>query len=72
VIEDVFTNVICEVGTAEFWASAVESFRTLLPTAGVATRDEATAWADQQVSDSEEGVFFCSSNYLSYVARKPS
>ena len=70
-VEEVFTNVICEVGKAEFWASAVESFRTLLPTAGVVSEQEAGAWADQQVKDSEDGVFFCSSNYLSYVARKP-
>ncbi len=65
-----FAYVICDVGQAEFWASAVESFRNLLPASGVMTAETAHAWADDRVRDSENNVFFASSNYLTYIARK--
>lgn len=66
-----FAHVLSEMGEANFWASSVNSFRNLLPTVGVMTKEEATTWADERMKDSDEGVFFGSSNYLTYVARKP-
>jgi len=63
--------VLPEVGTADFWLSAVEAYRKLLPNAGVMTREEAEAWAARLRGDSDDGVFFASSNYYGYVARPP-
>jgi ubiquinone/menaquinone biosynthesis C-methylase UbiE len=66
-----FSYVLAEVGTANFWSSAIETYRKLIPKAGVMTEDEADAWAAALRSDSEAGVFFGSSNYYAYVARRP-
>jgi ubiquinone/menaquinone biosynthesis C-methylase UbiE len=66
-----FSYVLSEVGTANFWSSAIETYRKLIPKAGVMMENEADAWAAALRSDSEAGVFFGSSNYYAYVARRP-
>lgn len=66
-----FSYVLAEAGTADFWASAIEAYRKLIPKAGVMTESEADAWAAALRSDSEVGTFFGSSNYYAYVARRP-
>ncbi len=65
-----FSYVLSEVGTANFWSSAIEAYRKLIPKAGVMTEDEADAWAAALRRDSEAGVFFGSSNYYAYIARR--
>jgi len=57
-------------GVADFWRSGFESFRMLMPKVGAMTDQEAEAWAEALRQDSERGVFFGSSNYYSYVARR--
>jgi ubiquinone/menaquinone biosynthesis C-methylase UbiE len=67
-----FSYVLAETGTASFWSSAIETYRKLIPKAGVMTEDEADAWAAALCNDSEAGAFFGSSNYYAYVARRPA
>lgn len=67
-----FPYVLAEVGKADFWLPAIESFRKLMPAAGAMTETEATAWADRLIQASESGVFFGASNYYGYVLRKPA
>jgi hypothetical protein len=67
-----FAHVLCEVGTANFWASAIETYRKLIPKAGTMTAEEANAWAASLRRDSEAGVFFGSCNYHAFIARRPS
>ena len=66
-----FPSVVADIGTADFWAPALESFRRLVPQSGV--MDEATinAWVDARLRESAEGAFFGASNYYAYVARRP-
>ena len=66
-----FPYVLSEVGTANFWSSAIEAYRRLIPKSGVMKEEEADAWAASLRSDSEAGIFFGSSNYYAYVARHP-
>ena len=66
-----FSYILSEVGTANFWLSAIEAYRMLIPKAGVMSADEADAWAAALRRDSEAGVFFGSSNYYSYIAKRP-
>ena len=66
-----FSYVLAEIGTPDFWASAIEAYRRLVAKAGVMTEDEANTWAGELRSDAEAGVFFGSSNYYAYVARRP-
>ncbi len=67
-----FSYVLAEVGKADFWLSAIESFRKLMPVAGAMSEAGANAWAERLMQASETGVFFGASNYYSYVLRKPS
>ena len=66
-----FSYVLAEVGKADFWAPAIESFRRLVPKSGIMTEQEADAWAEGLRLDSAAGVFFGASNYYGYVARRP-
>lgn len=66
-----FSYVVSDVSKAEFWASSVESMRKLLPAANAMTAQEAETWANDRNQESNEGTFFASCNYYSYVARKP-
>jgi hypothetical protein len=66
-----FPYVVAEVGKADFWESAIESFRRLVPKSGALTEQEANDWADSLRNDSAAGVFFAASNYYGYVARRP-
>jgi ubiquinone/menaquinone biosynthesis C-methylase UbiE len=63
-----FAYVVADVGRADFWASAVESFVRLLPKSGAMTGAAARAWADVMTWRSEQGIFFGASNYYSFVA----
>ena len=69
--EKAFSYVVSDVSKADFWASSVESMRKILPAAGTMTAEEADSWANARKQESEDGTFFASSNYYSYVARKP-
>ena len=66
-----FSYVLTETGTAHFWSSAIEAYRKLVPKAGVMSEAEANTWAAALRSDSDAGVFFGSSNYYAYIARRP-
>lgn len=66
-----FSYVLSEAGAAGFWSSAIEAYRKLVPKSGVMSEDEADAWAAALRRDSDEGVFFGSSNYYAYIARRP-
>lgn len=66
-----FPYVLAEVGEADFWRPAIESFRKLMPTGGSMTADEADTWAERLLQASESGLFFGASNYFGYVLRKP-
>lgn len=63
--------VLSEIGKADFWASAIDAYRKLIAKAGVMTERDANAWAAALQGDSEAGIFFGSSNYYAYVARRP-
>ena len=67
-----FPYVLAEVGEADFWRPAIESFRKLMPTGGSMTADEANSWAERLLEASESDLFFGASNYYGYVLRKPS
>jgi len=65
-----FSHVVADIGKADFWAPAIQSFLRLLPKAGAMTESDAQAWVDAMVKRSDQGVFFGASNYYSYVATR--
>ena len=66
----VFSHVLPETGTADFWAGGIEIYRKLMPQAGVLAVEEADAWAANLRRDSDAGVFFGSCNYYAYLAKR--
>lgn len=64
--------VLSEIGKASFWASAIDAYRRLVVKAGVMTQLDADGWAAALQNDSDAGIFFGSSNYYAYVARRPN
>jgi ubiquinone/menaquinone biosynthesis C-methylase UbiE len=66
-----FSYVLAEAGAAQFWSSAIEAYRRLLPKSRALSEDEANAWAAALRADSDADVFFGSCNYYAYVARRP-
>jgi ubiquinone/menaquinone biosynthesis C-methylase UbiE len=66
-----FPYVLAEVGQADFFVPAIESFRKLLPKSGAMAEQEAETWADMILKTSEDGTFFGASNYYGYVLRCP-
>ena len=64
--------VLTEVGQADFWLPALKSFERLLPASGAITEAETKELVTTLLKDSEQGIFFGSSNYYSYVARRPA
>src|SRR5262249_52226866 len=53
----VFPHVLAEVGKADFWLPAIESFCKLMPAVRAMTGVEASAWADRLIQASESGLF---------------
>jgi ubiquinone/menaquinone biosynthesis C-methylase UbiE len=67
-----FPYILAEVGEADFWLPAIESFRRIMPTAGAMAEADGNAWAGRLLRASESGLFFGASNYYGYVLRKPA
>jgi ubiquinone/menaquinone biosynthesis C-methylase UbiE len=65
-----FSYVIADIGKADFWEPAIQSFVRLLPRAGAMSEVEAHAWADAMFNRSAHGVFFGACNYYSFVATR--
>ena len=66
-----FAYVVADIGTADFFAPAIESFRKLLPQSGVMAEADVNTWADARLNESAEGTFFGASNFYAYVAKRP-
>ena len=70
-IVNTFSYVLAEMGQADFWVPALESFRKLIPNSGVMTSEEVNQWVDARLQESEDNIFFGASNYYAFVARRP-
>lgn len=62
--------IVADIGKADFWAPAIQSFVRILPKAGAMSDTAARMWVDAMVKRSEEGIFFGASNYYGFVATR--
>jgi hypothetical protein len=72
---ELFTHfgwVLTDVGRADFWQSGIDMYRTLLPSTGALSTEEANGWADAQDTYSATGTSFGSANFYAYVAGRPA
>ena len=65
-----FSYVVADIGKADFWAPALQSFVRLLPKAGAMTESGAEAWVASMLKRSDQGRFFGATNFYSYVATR--
>ena len=65
-----FGHVVADIGKADFWVSAIESFLRLVPKSGAMTEPEIQSWAASMRKRSEQGVFFGSSNFYADIAQR--
>ena len=63
-----YAYIVADIGKADFWAPAIQSFVRLLPKAGAMTEEQAKAWAEKMARRSDENVFFGASNFYSVIA----
>ena len=66
-----FPHVLVEIGEADYWASAIDSFERLLPKSGAMTEEAARRWASDKRTAMADGTFFGGCNFYAYVAEKP-
>ncbi|MDX6749177.1 methyltransferase domain-containing protein [Geminicoccaceae bacterium 1502E] len=71
-LECSFAYVVSDIGRADFFAAALDSFRVLLPRSGVLEEARAAAYVDALEAASARGVFFASSNFYTFIARRPA
>jgi SAM-dependent methyltransferase len=65
-----FAHDVADIGKADFFAPALQSFLKLLPRSGAMTEPQAQLWVAAMLERSEQGIFFGASNFYSYVARR--
>jgi ubiquinone/menaquinone biosynthesis C-methylase UbiE len=62
--------VLTEIGRADFFRASLESFRVLLPRAGVATPEEVEEFVADQLRASAQGTFFAGYNFYAVIAQR--
>jgi SAM-dependent methyltransferase len=61
-------HLLAEIGKGSFFLSAMETYGILPLKFGLLPETQVNAWLDEQRSNHEEGVFFASGNYYTYMA----
>ena len=69
-LEETIPHIITEVGTGSFFLGAAETYAPLIAQAGLLPADQVDKWLSEQQKNIEEGIFFASGNYYTYLARR--
>jgi ubiquinone/menaquinone biosynthesis C-methylase UbiE len=69
-ITGVTSHVLAEVGTAQFWMSAIEAFTPMIASSGLLPADKLNNWIAWQRKAVETGQFFAASNFYTYITRR--
>jgi SAM-dependent methyltransferase len=71
-IEDTLADIVTEIGASSYFRSMAETYAPLIPDSGLASREEVDSWLTTQRQAMDDGTFFASCNYYSYIARRPA
>jgi ubiquinone/menaquinone biosynthesis C-methylase UbiE len=69
-LEETIPHIITEVGTGSFFLGAAETYAPLIAQVGLLPADQVDKWLSEQQKNIEEGIFFASGNYYTYLARR--
>lgn len=68
-LEETIPHIFTEVGKGSFFLGAAETYAPLIAQAGLLPVDQIENWLAEQRKTHEEGTFFASGNYYTYLAR---
>jgi hypothetical protein len=69
-LEETIPHIFTEVGTGRFFLGAAETYAPLIAQAGLLLADQVDNWLTEQQKNIQEGTFFASGNYYTYLARR--
>jgi ubiquinone/menaquinone biosynthesis C-methylase UbiE len=69
-LEETIPHIYTEVGTGRFFLGAAETYAPLIGQADLLPADQVDKWLTEQRKNNEEGIFFASGNYHTYLARR--
>ena len=69
-LEETTPHIFNEVGSGRFFLGAAETYAPLIAQAGLLPPDHIETWLAEQRKANEDGTFFASGNYYTYLARR--
>lgn len=69
-LEETMPYIFSEIGKGSFFYGAAETYAPLIAQAGLLPSDQVEDWLTEQRKTNEEGTFFASGNYYTYLTRK--
>lgn len=69
-LEETIPHIFTEAGTGSFFLGAAETYAPLIAQVGLLPADQVENWLKEQQNNIEEGIFFASGNYYTYLARR--
>ena len=69
-LEETIPHIFTEVGTGSFFLGAAETYAPLIAQADLLPADQVDKWLTEQQNNIQEGTFFASGNYYTYLARR--
>ncbi len=69
-ITDTFANVVSEIGSASYFKSFAETYAPLVASGGLLPKEDVDSWFATQYAAMNDGTFFASCNYYTYLSRR--
>lgn len=69
-ITDTFANVVSEIGSASYFKSFAETYAPLVASGGLLPKEDVDSWFAMQCAAMNDGTFFASCNYFTYLLRR--
>lgn len=69
-IADTLVNVVSEIGSASYFKSFAETYAPLVVSGGLLPKEDVDDWFAMQDAAMDDGTFFASCNYYTYLARR--
>lgn len=63
-------HVIAEAGKGDFWLSSVQGFARLIPSLNILPAQDGQEWVEHMLKSHEDGTFFASGNYYTFIAAR--
>lgn len=69
-ITDTLANVVSEIGSASYFKSFAETYAPLVASGGLLPKEDVDDWFTAQNAAMNDGTFFASCNYYTYLSRR--